>query len=63
MKIQIDLPDNLNRMLKIEKAIRSHYNLEETLIAILDEYFNRGEAKDDYKGEVIWKWRYQKILV
>ena len=53
MKIQIDLPDNLNRMLKIEKAIRSHYNLEETLIAILDEYFNRGEAKDDYKGEVI----------
>lgn len=38
MKIQIDIPENLSRQLKIEKIRRKHSNLQETVLYILDDY-------------------------
>ena len=38
MKIQIDIPAELNRLLKIEKARKGHKNLGKTIIYILDDY-------------------------
>lgn len=37
MKIQVDIPDNLNKELKIEKVKRNNKNLQETIIELLKE--------------------------
>lgn len=49
MKIQMDLPKDLNNLIKIEKAIRKNVNLQETVVQILEEYFdkNNKEVKND----------------
>jgi len=39
MKIQIDIPKELNKKLKIEKIERELKNLQETIIEILEEKF------------------------
>ncbi len=38
MKIQIDLPEPLNKALKIEKAQRGFSNLRDTIISILTKW-------------------------
>jgi len=37
MKIQLDIPKELNKKLKIEKVERELKNLQETIIKILEE--------------------------
>lgn len=37
MKLQIDIPEELNRKLKIERLKRNCNNLQETLIELLKE--------------------------
>lgn len=47
MLIQTDLPDKINHLLKVEKAKRGDNRLQDTMIAILKEYFkNYKEVKD-----------------
>ena len=41
MKIQLDIPKELNKKLKIEKVERELKNLQETIIKILEERFNK----------------------
>ena len=48
MKIQVDLSKDLNRKLKIEKAIREFDSLQEILVKILEEYF---EKKNGGRGD------------
>lgn len=40
MKIQLDIPKELNKKLKIEKAEKEFKNLQETIISILNKFFN-----------------------
>ncbi len=40
MKIQLDIPMDINKKLKIERVIREHSSMRETIIEILEEYFN-----------------------
>jgi len=47
MKIQINIPDYLNRMLKIEKAKRNQNYLQETIIQILDDYYKEWKEGDN----------------
>lgn len=39
MKIQLDIPKELNKKLKIEKVKRDLNNLQETIIKVLEENF------------------------
>lgn len=39
MKTQLDIPPELNKKLKIEKAQKDYKNLEETIIKKLEEAF------------------------
>lgn len=39
MKIQVDIPKDLNKKLKIKKIEQELKNLQETIIFILREYF------------------------
>ncbi len=41
MKIQLDIPSELNKELKIEKIKTEAKNLEETIITILNKYFDK----------------------
>ena len=43
MQIQIDIPKELNKKLKISKAIFGEKNLEETIIRILNKDFKKNE--------------------
>jgi len=38
MKIQIDLPEELNKKLKIYKVLKNKENLQESIICILKRY-------------------------
>ena len=40
MKIQLDIPKELNKKLKIEKINRELDNLKETVIQVLEEVLN-----------------------
>jgi len=40
MKIQIDVPENVNNCLKILKVQRANDTIAETVSQILDEYFS-----------------------
>jgi len=39
MKIQADIPDNMNKELKIVKIKEDHKNIQESLIFVLKKYF------------------------
>lgn len=41
MKIQLDIPKDLNKKLKIEKVNRDLENLQETIIKVLEDYFKK----------------------
>jgi Holliday junction resolvase RusA-like endonuclease len=41
MKIQIDIPEELNKKLKFEKLKRDCSNLQKTIIKILEDYFKK----------------------
>lgn len=41
MKIQIDIPKELNKKLKLFKTINEKINLQEATIAALEDYFKR----------------------
>ena len=41
MKIQLDIPKELNKKLKIEKVNRDLENLQETIIKVLEDYFKK----------------------
>ena len=43
MKIQLDIPKDLNKKLKIEKINRDFENLQETIIKVLEDYFKKRE--------------------
>lgn len=43
MKLQVDIPKEINKKLKIEKIKRENKTLQETLIEILKEYFNENK--------------------
>ena len=51
MIIQLDLQEDLNRKLKIDKAVRGKVSLSETIIEILNESlfekYNEGEYMKD----------------
>ena len=42
MKIQVDIPTRLNKLLKIEMAKKGHKNLRDTLLDILRKYLVKG---------------------
>lgn len=46
MKIQIEIPQDMNKELKILKIRKEHINLQETLIYIIKEYFKKNDAKN-----------------
>lgn len=41
MKIQLDIPKELNKNLKLERITKDLKNLQETIIRILLEYFKK----------------------
>ena len=43
MKIQLDIPKELNKKLKIEKATKEYVSIAQTIIIILGDYFNGKE--------------------
>jgi len=43
MKIQLDIPEDLNKKLKILKAQKGFKNLQETIIYLILEYGKRKE--------------------
>lgn len=44
MKIQLDIPDQINQFMKIEKAQKNIASLQDLVLFILDErYFRREE--------------------
>ncbi len=45
MKIQLDIPQDLNKNLKVEKAEQEHKSIAEVIIKILKEYFKNGRNK------------------
>ncbi len=47
MKIQLDIPQDLNKKLKVEKAEKEHKSIAEVIIKILREYFKNGHHKTD----------------
>jgi len=40
MKIQLDIPRELNKKLKIEKVNQDHSSIAQSIIKIIGEYFN-----------------------
>jgi len=46
MKIQIDIPEEINQKLKIFKAEKKMNTLQETAILILESYFNQLEYEE-----------------
>ena len=45
MKIQLDIPANINKKLKVYKVENNHKNMEESIINILREKFDIKEKK------------------
>lgn len=45
MKIQLDIPKDLNKQLKIEKVKREYSNIKEVVIKILFEHFKKSKRK------------------
>jgi len=52
MLIQIDVPKELNKDVKIETIERENNNMSETIIQIIEEYFEKKETTKQIQEEI-----------